>query len=369
MTANGPLDQYFKRLDRGEIKSDPAQEIAARALQTLFDDLIAEQKRPKQSLFQKITKRGGGPDAPKGLYIHGGVGRGKSMLMDLFHDSLPPEISKRRVHFHEFMIEVHNYIHSRQTDDTVRGLVDQALPSLAEIIARRAHVLCFDEFHVTNITDAMILGRLFRILFEHDVVVIATSNWPPERLYEGGLQRDRFLPFIDLLKEKVTVVHLDSPNDYRSLAVREEGTYFYPLWDSTYRRMDHLFNLLTDYTKPEVQTLEVKGRIITIDRAARGVARFTFDELCARPLGAEDYITIAKAFDVIFLEDVPKLEASKRNEAKRMMTLIDALYEARRRVIISAEVPADQIYTGSDHGFEFERTVSRLLEMQSKDYP
>ena len=364
-----PLEAYQDRVSRGDLKADAAQEVAIRALQTLYDDIIADESRPRPNLFQKITGKGANYIPPKGLYIHGGVGRGKSMLMDLFFATIPTQIPKRRVHFHEFMIEVHDYINSRQTDDTVRGLVDQALPSLAEIIARRARILCFDEFHVTDIADAMILGRLFRILFEHDVIVVATSNWPPDRLYEGGLQRERFLPFIDLLREQVNVIHLDSPVDYRALAVREEGTYFHPLWDITYRRMDHLFNILTDYTKPEVQTLEVKGRTIEVPRAARRVARFSFDDLCARPLGAEDYITIAKAYDVVFIEDIPKLEPSRRNEAKRFMTLIDALYEARRRVIISAQVPPDEIYSGSDHGFEFTRTVSRLLEMQSRDYP
>lgn len=362
------LSAYQKRLSAQDIKPDPAQEVAVHALQGVYDALLDESKRPRQTLLQKLTGRS--ESAPvRGLYIHGGVGRGKSILMDLFFNALPDTISKRRVHFHAFMIEVHEYINTRQTDDTVRGLVDHALPSLADLIARKAHVLCFDEFHVTDIADAMILGRLFKILFEHDVVVVATSNWPPDRLYEGGLQRERFLPFIALLKDRTTSLHLDSPTDYRALAVREEGTYFHPLWDSTVRRMDHLFHLLTDYAPLVPQRLEVKGRTLDVPRTAKGVARFTFDDLCARALGAEDYLAIAKTFSVIFLEDIPKLDPSRRNEAKRLMTLIDALYEARRRVIISAEVPPDQIYRGSDHGFEFERTVSRLLEMQSEGYP
>ncbi|MCB1592886.1 MAG: AFG1 family ATPase, partial [Alphaproteobacteria bacterium] len=301
-------------------------------------------------------------------YLYGGVGRGKSMLMDLFYDCLPETLPKRRVHFHEFMIEVHDYIHTRRSEDVVNGAVDEALPSLGEIICRRSRVLCFDEFHVTDVADAMILGRLFRLLFERGVVVVATSNWPPDRLYEGGLQRERFLPFIALLKEKMEVVHLDSPTDYRERMLAGEGTYFTPLSRDSDQHMDKVFSALTGNADVHEEKLFVKGRRLPV-RTAKGVARFTFAQLCEQPLGAEDYLAIAKNFHTVLLEHVPVLRYDRRNEAKRLMNLIDALYDKRVRLVVSADAPPEKLYSGHDHGFEFQRTVSRLQEMQGEGYP
>ncbi len=361
------LNEYQKRVKAGDLHSDPVQEAAVTELQRLYDDVVNSMNKPSKSFFERL--RGDKVEIPLGIYMHGGVGRGKSMLMDLFYDSLPDSVSARRVHFHEFMIEVHDYIHTRSMDGSVMGIVDQALPFLAELIARKSQVLCFDEFHVVDITDAMILGRLFKILFEKGVIVVATSNWAPDDLYKDGLQRSRFLPFIKLLKSKVDVVHLDSPHDYRALTEQVAGSYFTPLNGATRATMDELFTELSGGAKVGSHVMKVKGRKIVAERVAGGVARFGFSQLCERPHGAEDYLKIADSFDCVFLEDIPTLGYDRRNEVKRLMNLIDALYEARRKVIISADAPADKLYRGREHSYEFERTVSRLLEMQSDSYP
>ena len=360
-----PLEIYRARVADGDLKSDPAQEKAAIALDLVYEALTAETARPAPTFFQKIIGRGAAEAEPvRGLYLYGGVGRGKSMLMDLFYDALPENVSKRRVHFHEFMIGVHDYIHSRRSDESIREGTDEALPALAGLIVAQSHVLCFDEFHVTDITDAMILGRLFKILFEQGVVVVATSNWPPDRLYEGGLQRERFLPFIALLKEKMDVLHLRSPHDYRMGSVAVEGTYFSPLGRLATQAMDRVFEALTQGAEIKPDVIEVKGRAIAVRAAGGGCARFSFAQLCEQPHGAEDFIRIAQRYDTILIEHVPKMGYDRRNEAKRFMTLIDALYEAEVRVIISAAMPADKLYVGHDHAYEFQRTVSRLMEMQ-----
>lgn len=359
-----PLNLYHERIRDGALQADSAQEKAAQALARLYDELVAE--KPPRTLWQTITGARGKALTPKGLYLYGSVGRGKSMLMDLFYESLPESPGKRRVHFHEFMIGVHDYIHSCRD---ARTGVDEALPSLAKKIAQDSPVLCFDEFHVTDITDAMILGRLFKLLFERGVVVVATSNWAPDRLYEGGLQRERFLPFIALLKDRMDIVYLDSPRDYRAQVTPLEGTYFTPLGRSSRQSMERAFKALTEGEKTGPATLEVKGRTIRIAQAGGGVARFTFAELCEQPHGAEDYLKIAQGYHTILIENVPKMGYDRRNEARRFMLLIDELYEARVRVVISAAAAAEKLYYGHDHAFEFQRTVSRLTEMQGQGWP
>ncbi len=356
-----PSDIYNARLRNRLLKPDAAQAKAVLSLQRLYVDLTA--KNPSRLKFWTRRK-----DAPKGVYLYGGVGRGKSMLMDLFYASLPDDINKRRVHFHAFMIEVHDYIHARRADDDFDDGIDGVLPMFAARIAEKTKVLCFDEFHVTDVADAMILGRLFTALFEWDVIVVATSNWPPDDLYTGGLQRDRFLPFIELLKNKLEVIHLNSPVDYRTQFLQSEGTYFWPLGVQTTRKADDVFGTLTDHEPPVEEEIVVKKRVIPVRVAAKGVARFTFAQLCEQPHAAEDFLKIAQTYKTVFIENVPKIGYDRRNEAKRLMILIDSLYENHTKLIVTADAPPDKLYRGHDHEFEFQRTVSRLLEMQSESY-
>lgn len=345
------MDVYRQKISDGLIQEDEHQEKAAMVLSSLLDRLLEKKK-----LFQKIPK-------PKGVYIYGGVGRGKSMLMDLFFANLPVTVKKRRVHFHAFMIETHDWLHEKRGGK----VVDNLLPSYARHVAGQTRLLCFDEFHVTDVADAMILSRLFTALIEEGVVVVATSNWKPDRLYEGGLQRDRFLPFIDLIKSQMVVVHLDSETDYRSAAVQDLETYLYPLNGQTRAKADIFFQKLSDRRPEEDMVVRVKGRDIHV-RAAGGVARFTFAQLCEQPHGAEDYLKIGGLFHTVFIENIPKMGYDRNNETKRLMTLIDVLYDMRKRVIITAEAAPDKIYYGHDYKFEFDRTISRLNEMQSSSY-
>ncbi|MCB1533095.1 MAG: AFG1 family ATPase [Alphaproteobacteria bacterium] len=359
-----PLRLYKEKLKYGMLQSDPVQEGAVVALDDLFHRLMSqhEKKASFKTFLQSFTRAS---EAIKGLYMYGGVGRGKSMLMDLFFEALPGDIKKRRVHFHAFMVDVHDYFHSRRESDDFSEGVDGLIPSLASLISARSHVLCFDEFHVTDVADAMILGRLFTALFDRGVVVVATSNWEPDKLYEGGLQRERFLPFIELLKSRMDVLHIDSETDYRRQFLSEQGCYFWPLGPATTTKANELFIKLTQGKAPYRKILKVKGRNIVINRAAEGVARFTFAQLCETPHGAEDYLKIAEEFQTVFLENIPKLNYDRRNEAKRLMTLVDALYDTGTKLVVTADAPAEELYLGHDHEFEFQRTVSRLIEMQN----
>lgn len=365
-----PLKLYNEKIQAGFLHHDPGQDSAVNALQALYERLIAgyaQTKAPWWNFWGKRTTVSG-LSSSRGIYMHGGVGRGKSMLMDLFFECVPGHIRKRRVHFHAFMIEVHDYFHARRSADDFSDGVDDLLPSLASLLAARSKVLCFDEFHVTDVADAMILGRLFTALFDLGVIVVATSNWPPDRLYEGGLQRERFLPFIELLKTRLEIIHLDGETDYRSQSIQEDGCYFYPLNGDTKARADMMFKKLTQGLPEHRQILKVKGRNIVVNHTCEGVARFSFAQLCETPHGAEDYLKIAHTYHTVFLENVPRLGYDRRNEAKRLMTLVDALYDTNTKLIMTAEAPPEELYRGHEHGFEFERTVSRLLEMQSTQY-
>lgn len=367
MTQNPrPIDLYKQNVRAGSLQPDPVQDRAIEALDRLYSDVIAFQGE-KKSWIQRIASFNQKTSSPRGVYLYGSVGRGKTMLMDTFFNALPDTVKKRRVHFHAFMIEVHDYMHSRREAGTIEDM-DQSLPSLAARISERSRVLCFDEFHVTDVADAMILGRLFTALFDLGVAVVTTSNWPPDDLYKGGLQRDRFLPFIELLKQRMEVIYLNSPTDYRARRLREMTVYFHPLNTVSRQKADQVFKTLTDSDDPSPDLIVVKGRTLEIPVTAKGVARIGFAQLCERPLGAEDYIAIAKRYHTIFIEDIPRLGYDRRNEAKRLMTVIDVLYDARRNVVITAEEPPEKLYTGSDHAFEFQRTVSRLLEMQTPSY-
>ncbi|WP_435641233.1 cell division protein ZapE [Micavibrio aeruginosavorus] len=359
------LNRYQARINDGGLQPDPYQERAIESLQMLADDILARPAR--RGMFGLKRK----PQPIRGLYLYGPVGRGKSMVMDLFFASLPDGVKKRRVHFHDFMIGVHDFMHNRRlaasgkADNDVR---DSALLAFADDLAKNVRVLCFDEFHVSNVADAMILGRLFTALFDQGVAVVMTSNRAPDDLYKGGLQRDRFLSFIDLLKNRMEVLPLSGPVDYRLQYLESSGVYFSPLGAAAHTWADQIFVHLTDGVEAHADTLEVRGRTVPVTQTARGVARFTFSELCEHPLGAEDYITIARTYHTILLEGVAKLGYDRRNEAVRLMTLVDALYDAGTRLIITADAPVDRLYHGHDHAFEFQRTVSRLTEMQSTDW-
>ena len=361
-----PLDRYHAQLNHRELDPDPAQERAALSLTRLYHDVLAYEEQRKgwrNKVMLRVVKK----MPPRGIYLHGPVGRGKSMVMDIFYESIPLSIKKRRVHFHQFMIEVHDYIHSRQSDGVLEDM-DAALPSLALVISNRSRVLCFDEFHVTDVADAMLLSRLFTAMFDQGISIVITSNWEPNDLYKGGLQRDRFLPFIKLVKERMEVVAVDSATDYRAKKLKEMSVYFSPLNPETYQRADALFQSLTAGEEADEDLVTVKGRTIQVPIAAKGVARFSFSQLCERPLGAEDYLALAKRYHTVFLEHIPHLGYDRRNEAKRLMTLVDVLYDNHRNLVITADETPQKIYTGHDHAFEFQRTISRLLEMQSEQY-
>jgi cell division protein ZapE len=360
---------YDIRVERGEIRPDPAQAAGLRALVRLEGDLVAAAgEGGLKAMFRK-------PQAQRGVYLWGPVGRGKSMLMDLFFETTPLE-KKRRTHFHVFMGEVHRLIAAwRQGDPVARrarfGRVrggDDPIPPVAEAIAEEARLLCFDEFQVTDIADAMILGRLFEALSARGVTFVATSNRTPDELYKDGINRQLFLPFIDLLKDRLDVVEVAGARDYRLERLRAAGTWFSPNDPDNQRAFDRLWADMLDGDEESGATLEVLGRHVTLPRAAGGLVRASFASLCAVALGPNDYLALAQRFHTIFLEDVPKLTAPRREEARRFVILIDALYEARVRLIVLAEAEPAKLYPTGEGSFEFERTASRLEEMRSADW-
>ncbi|HWE71914.1 MAG TPA: cell division protein ZapE [Stellaceae bacterium] len=360
--AEGPLALFHARLSAGELAPDTLQARAAQRLQQLWDELQTYQPQIGSGFLARLGfGKPAAQHAPKGLYIYGRVGRGKSMLMDAFYATVPGE-KKRRVHFFAFMADVHARIHARRAE---KG---DPIGPVAQDIANETTLLCFDEFHVVDIADAMILGRLFAALFAAGVVVVATSNREPDRLYEGGLQRERFLPFIDLLKERLDVIELDGPRDYRLQRFKGRQVYFTPPDEKAKAALAQAFADLTDGATPERETLTVLGRALEVPRAAKNVAWFTFDELCVNALGPNDYLALIGRFHTFILDGIPKLDFERRNEAKRFNILIDTLYDAHGNLVCSAEAPPQDLYTEGDGSFEFQRTVSRLIEMQSDDY-
>ena len=360
--AEGPLAVYRARRQAGLIETDPVQQLAIEKLQSLWRALV--DYRPSQGeggWRRRLGLASNAEPPPAGLYLFGGVGRGKTMVMDMFFDAVTLA-KKRRVHFYAFMLEVHQRIHAR------RALKGDPIAPVAREIAEAATVLCFDEFHVADIADAMILGRLFEALFAAGVVVVATSNRAPDDLYKDGLQRERFLPFIDLLKRRLDVLAFEGGRDYRLARLAGQPVYHVPADAAAHRALAQAFSDLTDGAAPRELSLLVQGRSLTVPRAARGVAWFTFEELCERPLAPADYLALAQHFGTIILEGIPRLSRDQRNEAKRLNILIDTLYEAHGRLVASAEVPPEQLYLAGDGEFDFRRTVSRLIEMQSAQY-
>jgi cell division protein ZapE len=357
----GPLALFHARLAAGELAPDAMQSRAVLRLQRLWSELQRYKPGSSRGWRAWLGLETAHPPAPRGLYIFGGVGRGKSMLMDAFFTAVAME-KKRRVHFYAFMADVHARIHARREE---KG---DPIPPVAQSIAAETILLCFDEFHVVDIADAMILGRLFAALFAEGVVVVATSNRAPGALYEGGLQRERFLPFIDLLKEKLDVIQLDGPRDYRLVRFAGRQTYFTPVNDMTYRALEHAFGDLTDNASASRTTVTVLEREVVVPRAARGVAWFHFDELCGNDLGPNDYLALVARFHTFVVEGIPRMGADQVNEAKRFNIFIDTLYDAHGNLVCSAAVAPKDLYTEGDGSFEFQRTVSRLIEMQSEDY-
>jgi cell division protein ZapE len=348
------------RIAAGELQSDPAQHTAAGHLDQLISQLSACRPRGSWSLgglFSAATA-----DPPRGLYIHGKVGRGKTMLMDLFFEAAPLA-RKRRVHFHEFMAEVHDRI-----ADARKSVAGDPLPQVATRIAADTSLLCFDEFHVTDIADAMILGRLLKGLFEKQVVIVATSNVAPDRLYWNGLNRSLFMPSIALLTEHMDVHELIASKDFRLEKLAGQTLYFTPVDATARNALRATFQRMTGTTQGAPIDLDIKGRTLRIAESASGVAYVTFAEICEQPLGPLDYLHIAHAFHTVIIEGIPKLSPQRRNEARRLTMLIDTLYDQRVSLIVSADAEPHELYPEGDAAFLFERTASRLIEMRSESY-
>jgi cell division protein ZapE len=368
--AQGAVAARYDHLVRsGTIESDRAQ----RDLVTALDGLSATLNR--RGLARKSSSLGWlfGQKAdplPRGLYLWGSVGRGKTMLMDMFYESLTVP-AKRRTHFHAYMADVHARIHDWR-QKLKRGEVegDDPIRPVAAALAKEAWILCFDEFAVTDIADAMILSRLFKAMFEAGIVMVATSNVPPSDLYKEGLNRALFLPFIHLVEERMEVRELASRTDFRMEKIGETPAYFTPDDERAKAELDGLFARVTGGARPKRATLTVLGHPLDVPAQAMGVARFGFDDLCQKPLGTADYIAIARAYHTLLVDNIPRLGAEQRNEAKRFINLIDVLYERRVKVFASAAAEPDELYTAERgaEAFEFARTASRLHEMRSRDY-
>ena len=343
---------YAAAVDAGTLTPDDAQEAVLPELERVRAGLAEPVK--KAGLFRKA------PPPIKGLYMWGGVGRGKSMLMDLLYQQV--DVRKQRRHFHAFM----QWVHKEMTAARKRG-VDDAIAPVAATLAGEVRFLAFDEMQITDITDAMIVGRLFEALFAAGVVVVTTSNRHPDELYKNGLNRQLFLPFIDLLKQHMVVHELVSATDYRQDRLTGRQTYFTPINAEARTAIDAAWEDLTG-GKSETLVLHVNGRQVELPRFSNGVARAMFYDLCGRPLGAADYLALADAVRVLIVEDIPALSRSNFNEAKRFVTLIDALYEAKVRLICSAAASPEMLYLEGEGTFEFERTASRLREMQSEGW-
>jgi cell division protein ZapE len=358
---------YDARLAEGTLRPDPAQAQGLAALVRLEADLDAAEPGGLAAFFRK-------PESQRGVYLWGPVGRGKSMLMDLFFETAPVK-AKRRTHFHVFMGEIHQLIGEWRSGDAAarkarfgqhRG--DDPIPPVADLVAEEARLLCFDEFQVTDIADAMILGRLFEALFAKGVTLVATSNRVPDALYKDGINRQLFLPFIEMLKQRTEVVAVAGAHDYRIDRLRAAGSWFSPDDPDNERSFLALWRDMLGGEEEVGATLEVLGRKVHLPHAAGGLVRAGFASLCSVALGPNDYVAIADRFHTVFLQDVPKLTASRREEARRLVILIDALYEAHTHLVVLAEADPDHLYPAGDGAFEFERTASRLQEMRSADW-
>jgi cell division protein ZapE len=368
--STGVIPAYRARIAAGTILSDPAQAFAAEHLHDLWAKLRGYNPMPKappNGLLGKLLRRKPVDevgDHPNGLYIVGEVGRGKSMLMDLFFEAADVP-RKKRIHFHEFMQDAHKRFHAIKR---AHPEISDPIPPLADMIAEEAALLCFDEFQVHDIVDAMILGRLFEALFARLVVVVATSNTLPDDLYKGKPGRDAFLPFIALIKSHLDVLVLDSAKDYRRDRVHGLNAWYVPANGAADDAMDLVFARLTEGVMPRQDTLHISGRKLTVPLTAAGTARFDFHVLCGVPLGAGDYLALATHYHTLLIDGIPRLSPDNFDEARRFVTLIDALYEHRVKLYASAAAYPDDLYRSGDGAKIFERTASRLEEMQSDTY-
>ena len=368
--AKRPSSLYAARVRAGELEANAGQKAVIERL----DELAAQLDgyglpAGGGSGLGWLFKRKAHPPRPVPVYVWGDVGRGKTLIMDMFHEAIVPQ-SKRRVHFHAFMQDVHQDIHAYRQGQK-QGLIDAAsdpIKAVAAQIARSANVLCLDEFQVKDITDAMILGRLFEALLAAGCVIIVTSNIPPGDLYHNGLNRNLFLPFIELIKKRFEVIELDGPTDYRLDRLAGEDVYFCPLGPGTANRMRVMWHKVTGIDGGGETWLEVGRRKVHVPKHARGAAWFSFSGLCDEPLGNADYLAIARTYRTVFIEGVRELSKAEGNAARRFINLIDTLYDARVRLVISAETPPDGIYRFAGTPVEFARTVSRLTEMQSASW-
>ena len=361
----GPLIEYRKRIASGELRYDPVQALAVEKLQSLHKALRTYQPQRGSAGWKERFGLGRRPETPpQGLYFYGGVGRGKSMLMDMFFDAAPVR-RKRRVHFHAFMQQIHIRLAEYRK---FKGREADPIPLVAAQVASEASLFCFDEFQVDDITDAMILKRFFESLFAAGVVVVSTSNRPPCDLYKDGLQREQFLPFIDLLEEKMDLLELAGSLDYRLEQIRALDIYITPDDASAREKLEKSFTTLTHGSRAHAASIPVQGRDVAIPKAAHGVALVSFDDICGRPLGAADYLEIARRYHTLIIPGLPKMTPENMDKAKRFVTLIDAMYEGHVKLICSAEVDPFDLYTEGKGSFEFERTASRLIEMQSESY-
>ncbi len=364
------IASYEEKVHQGLIESDEAQQLVLRKLEKLRLDLVDYEPAPKPSgLSRLFGARRLGP-APPGLYVWGSVGRGKTMLMDLFFEAAPTQ-RKRRSHFFAFMADVHAAIFDwRQADLQKKAKGENPIATVADAIAERDFLLCFDEFHVTDITDAMILGRLFNALFERGVVIVATSNVEPDDLYKDGLNRALFVPFIGLIKTKMEVVELAARTDFRREKLQGRKTFYVPPNEQAAAALTGAFEALTGVERGAPMALHVLGRALAVPEAHAHVGRFSFADLCDAPLGSSDYLCIARYFHTLVIDDIPVIPASRRDVVKRFISLIDTLYDQHVKLIASARAEPAGLYKGSDgrEAFEFERTVSRLIEMRSEAY-
>ena len=349
------LSSYRQLLDKKVIQFDEEQNVKVQILNKLF--------RHRNFILDKIKKLISKNNDPKGVYLWGSAGSGKTMLMDICYSN--SEVSKKnRIHFQEFMIDIHNRLHGIRKNSPM----GDPLNIVAKEISNEIQFLCFDEFQVNDIADASILYKLFNLLLEQGTFIFVTSNIIPKELYQDGLQRERFIPFIKLIENNFLNLELSTDKDYRKDRLQNLNTYFSSLNEETNNELDSLFSKLSNGSSLDRRELLVKGRKINVDNHSMGCAVFEFDELCNNPLGSEDYLAIAKEFEIIFIKNIPKLSPEDRNQTKRLILLIDALYDNRKMTIISADGEPEEIYTGKELEIEFKRCASRLHEMRSEGY-